>query len=296
MSSVTPVSPTAIYENRKKVTTRSFQLKKARGEIITMLTAYDYPTALIMDRAGIDSILVGDSLGMVVLGYENTLPVTMDDMIHHCKAVARGAEFSLLIGDMPFLSYQVSVEESVRNAGRFLQEGGMDAVKLEGGRERFDAIQAIVGAGIPVMGHLGLTPQSVNLFGGFRAQGKTAKAAKRLVEDALLLQEAGCFSLVLESVPGRLAELVSQKLHIPTIGIGAGLNCDGQVLVTHDLLGLFDRFTPRFVRKYADFYHEMENAFTAYKSDVESGDFPADEHTVDMPEEEWLALIEEIDI
>lgn len=295
MSTSAPVSSTALYEGRKKVTTRSFQLKKARGEIITMLTAYDYPTALIMDRAGIDSILVGDSLGMVVLGYENTLPVTMDDMLHHCKAVARGAEFSLLIGDMPFLSYQVSVQEAVRNAGRFLQEGGMDAVKLEGGRERSESIRAIVGAGIPVMGHLGLTPQSVNLFGGFRAQGKTAQAAKRLVEDALLLQDAGCFSLVLESVPGRLAGLVSQKLDIPTIGIGAGINCDGQVLVTHDLLGLFDRFTPRFVRKYADLYHEMENAFAAYKSEVEAGSFPAEEHTVDMPEDEWLALIEEID-
>jgi 3-methyl-2-oxobutanoate hydroxymethyltransferase len=249
-----------------------------------------------MDRVGIDSILVGDSLGMVVLGYENTLPVTMDDMLHHCKAVSRGAEFSLLIGDMPFLSYQVSIEEAVRNAGRFLQEGGMDAVKLEGGHERVDAIRAIVGAGIPVMGHLGLTPQSVNLFGGFRAQGKTAQAAKRLLEDALLLQEAGCFSLVLESVPGRLAELVSKKLRIPTVGIGAGIGCDGQVLVTHDLLGLFDRFTPRFVRKYADFYNEMESAFAAYKLDVESGSFPTSEHTVDMPEDEWLELIEEIDL
>jgi 3-methyl-2-oxobutanoate hydroxymethyltransferase len=295
VSTVSPISSTALFEGRKKVTTKTFQLKKARGDLITMLTAYDYPTALIMDRAGIDSILVGDSLGMVVLGYENTLPVTMDDMLHHCKAVARGAEFSLLIGDMPFLSYQVSIEEAVRNAGRFLQEGGMDAIKLEGGRERVDAIRAIVGAGIPVMGHLGLTPQSVNLFGGFRAQGKTAQAAMRLIEDALLLQESGCFSLVLESVPGRLAELVSKKLEIPTIGIGAGIGCDGQVLVTHDLLGLFDRFTPRFVRKYADFYNEMESAFATYKLEVESGSFPAPEHTVDMPEDEWQALIEEIE-
>lgn len=295
MSTVTPVSSTALNKGRKKVTTRSFQLKKARGEIITMLTAYDYPTALIMDRAGIDSILVGDSLGMVVLGYENTLPVTMDDMLHHCKAVARGAEFSLLIGDMPFLSYQVSIKEAVRNAGRFLQEGGMDAVKLEGGRERSDAIRAIVAAGIPVMGHLGLTPQSVNQMGGFRAQGKTAQAAQRLIEDALLLQDAGCFGLVLESVPGRLAELVTEKLNIPTIGIGAGMKCDGQVLVTHDLLGLFDRFTPRFVRKYADIYHEMETAFAAYKLDVESGSFPTDEHTVHMSEDEWQTLIDKIE-
>ncbi len=186
---------------RKKVTTLTFRQKKERGEPITMLTAYDYPTAMAIDKAGIDSILVGDSLAMVVLGYENTLPVTMDEMLHHARAVARGAKSSLLIGDMPFMSYQVSVEEAVRNAGRFLQQGGMDAVKLEGGRERADAVRAIVGAGIPVMGHLGLTPQSVHQLGGFRAQGKTASAAKRLLEDAKILEEAGAFSLVLESVP-----------------------------------------------------------------------------------------------
>jgi 3-methyl-2-oxobutanoate hydroxymethyltransferase len=181
---------------------------------------------------------------MVVLGYQNTLPVTMDEMLHHCRAVARGAKYALLIGDMPFMSYQVSAEDAVRNAGRFLQEGGMEAVKLEGGRERLDAVRAITSAGIPVMGHLGLTPQSVNMLGGFRPQGKTAEAAKRLYEDALLLEQAGCFSLVLESVPARLGQFVSSKLTIPTIGIGAGIGCDGQVLVTHDLLGLFDRFTP----------------------------------------------------
>ena len=294
MSTNSPISSEALLEGRKKITTKSFRHKKNSGDPITMLTAYDYPTALIMDRVGIDSILIGDSLGMVVLGYENTLPVTMEEMLHHCRAVARGAHFALLIGDMPFMSYQVSIEDAVRNAGRFLQGAGMEAVKLEGGRERIDAIRAIIGAGIPVMGHLGLTPQSVNLFGGFRAQGKTASAAKRLYEDALLLQDAGCFSLVLESVPDRLAELVSQKLEIPTIGIGAGNGCDGQVLVTHDLLGLFDRFTPKFVRKYADFYTEMEHAFDAYRIDVETGSFPASEHTVGMPEEEWKELLEEI--
>jgi 3-methyl-2-oxobutanoate hydroxymethyltransferase len=271
-----------------------FQRKKARGDPISVLTAYDYPTALIMDRVGIDSILVGDSLGMVVLGYENTLRVTMEEMLHHSRAVARGAKYALLIGDMPFMSYQVSVEEAVRNAGRFLQEGGMDAVKLEGGRERADSIRSIISAGIPVVGHIGLTPQSVNLFGGFRAQGKTAAAAKRLYEDALLLQDAGCFSLVLESVPGRLAELISEKLDIPTIGIGAGSGCDGQVLVTHDLLGLFDRFTPKFVRKYADFFNEMELAFNEFISDIDAGSFPAAEHTMDMPDEEWMILIAEI--
>src|SRR5512143_670792 len=241
-------------EGRKKVTTLALRRKKERREIITMLTAYDYPTALAIDQAGMDSILVGDSLGMVVLGYANTLPVTMEDMLHHCRAVARGAQSALLIGDMPFLSYQVSVTEAVRNAGRFLQEAGMDAVKLEGGRERLEAIRAIQSAGIPVMGHIGLTPQSVNQLGGFRAQGKSALAAKRLLEDALLLEEAGCFGIVLESVPARLAQLISQRISIPTIGIGAGVGCDGQVLVGHDILGLFDRFTPKFVKKYADLH------------------------------------------
>ncbi|MBM3144805.1 MAG: 3-methyl-2-oxobutanoate hydroxymethyltransferase [Chloroflexi bacterium] len=280
---------------RQKITTRSFRAKKQRGEPITMLTAYDYPTALAIDQAGIDSILVGDSLGMVVLGYENTLPVTMQDMLHHCRAVARGARYALLVGDMPFMSYQADVADAVRNAGRFLQEGGMDAVKLEGGRERVEAIRAIVGAGIPVMGHLGLTPQSVNQFGGFLAQGKTASAARQLLEDAFLLEQAGCFSIVLESVPDRLAELVSRRLGIPTIGIGAGAGCDGQVLVTHDLLGLFDRFTPRFVKKYADFYEKMGAAFDAFKADVEGRAFPSKEHTFSISEDEWRQFLAEVE-
>jgi 3-methyl-2-oxobutanoate hydroxymethyltransferase len=284
----------AVNQQRKKVTTRTFQLKKQRGEVISMLTAYDYPTALIMDQAGVDAILVGDSLGMVVLGYETTLPVTMEDMLHHCKAVARGATSALLIGDMPFMSYQISVQESIRNAGRFLQEAGMDAVKLEGGRERVEAVRAIVAAGIPVMGHLGLTPQSVHIFGGFRPQGKNVAGAQRLYEDALLLQEAGCFSLVLESIPDRLAALISKKLEIPTIGIGAGPRCDGQVLVTHDLLGLFDRFTPKFVKKYSELHSEMQRAFEAYKEDIEARQFPAREHTVEMPDEEWEMLLRRI--
>jgi len=288
-----PIS-TSAPTMRKKVTTLTYRQKKERGEIITMLTAYDYPTALAMDKAGIDSILVGDSLAMVVLGYENTLPVTMEEMLHHCRAVARGAKTALLIGDMPFMSYQVSVEEATRNAGRFLQQGGMDAVKLEGGRDRAEAIRAITSAGIPVMGHLGLTPQSVNQLGGFRAQGKTATAAKRLLEDALILEEAGCFSVVLESVPERLAELISKKLSIPTIGIGAGAGCDGQVLVTHDLLGLFDRFTPKFVKQYANFHKEMQKAFADYIEDVETKRFPAPEHTIEMKDEEWETLLKEI--
>lgn len=281
--------------DRSKVTTSTFRKKKAAGETITMLTAYDYATALAVDRAGIDSILVGDSLGMVVLGYETTLPVTMEDMLHHCRAVARGASFPLLIGDMPFMSYQVSVEEALRNAGRFLQEAGMDAVKLEGGRERAEAVQAITAAGIPVMGHLGLTPQSVHQFGGFRAQGKEAAAAQRMVEDAEILQEAGCFSIVLEAIPARLAELVSERLEIPTIGIGAGSSCDGQVLVSHDLLGLFDRFTPRFVKQYAQLHEVMIEAFAAYRRDVESGEFPTEEHSIGMSDEQWDRLVELLD-
>jgi 3-methyl-2-oxobutanoate hydroxymethyltransferase len=281
-------------QDRKKVTTRTFLEKKARSEPITMLTGYDYATARAIDAAEIDSILVGDSLGMVVLGYENTLPVTMDDMLHHCKAVARGARFPLLIGDMPFMSYQTTVEEAVRNAGRFLQEAGMDAIKLEGGRERLPAIEGILDAGIPVMGHLGLTPQSVHKLGGWRAQGKTSGAALNLVHDAHALEEAGCFSIVLEAIPRQLARLVSERLEIPTIGIGAGGDCDGQVLVTHDLLGLFDRFTPKFVKQYADLHGEMARAFTGYKQDVVAGAFPAEEHSISMPEEAWDALLEEL--
>jgi 3-methyl-2-oxobutanoate hydroxymethyltransferase len=275
---------------RKKVTTRTFLNKKQANEPITMLTAYDYGTALAVDRAGIDSILVGDSLGMVVLGYETTLPVTMEDMLHHCKAVARGAHYALLIGDMPFMSYQVSVEGAVRNAGRFLQEAGMDGVKLEGGVERVAAVEAIVSSGIPVMGHLGLTPQSVHALGGFRAQATATGPAFKLLEDAKALEDAGCFSIVLEAIPTQLAGLVSERLSIPTIGIGAGPNCDGQVLVVHDLLGLFDRFTPKFVKQYADLHDVLGKAFANFKQDVEAGQFPTEEHSIQMSEQHWRAL------
>ena len=278
----------------QKKTVLTFSQKKIQRERIVMLTGYDYPTALALDQVGIDAILVGDSLGMVVLGYENTLSVSMTEMLHHCRAVARGAKSAFLIGDMPFMSYQISVEEAVRNAGRFLQEGGMDAVKLEGGRERFDTIRAIVEAGIPVMGHLGLTPQSIHALGGFRAQGRTKIEAMQIIEDAFLLEEAGCFSVVLESIPARLAELITKRISIPTIGIGAGAGCDGQVLVVHDLLGLFDRFTPRFVKKYANLNEEMQRAFGEYITDVKALRYPAEEHSVDMPEEEWQLLIGEI--
>jgi 3-methyl-2-oxobutanoate hydroxymethyltransferase len=281
--------------DRKKHTILTFRQKKKDGIPITVMTAYDYPTAMLVDEAGIDCILVGDSLGMVVLGYDNTLPVTMEDMLHHCKAVARGARKAMLIGDMPFLSYQISPSEALRNAGRFLQEAGMDAVKLEGGRERADAVRTIVEAGIPVMGHLGLTPQSVQQLGGFRAQGKLAASAKRMVEDALILEEAGCFSLVLESIPARLAELISKKVKIATIGIGAGKACDGQVLVLHDLIGLFDRFRPKFVKTYANMHDIVLEALHAYKTEVESGAFPGIEHSVEMADEEWALLLEQIE-
>jgi 3-methyl-2-oxobutanoate hydroxymethyltransferase len=287
--STDPISPSKL--DRKKVTTDSLREKKRQGQPISMLTAYDYPTALALDQAGIEAILVGDSLGMVVLGYPTTLPVTMEEMLHHCKAVARGGKYALLIGDMPFMSYQVSTQEAVRNAGRFLQEAGMDAVKLEGGRERLEAVQAITSAGIPVMGHLGLTPQSVHQFGGFRPQGRTSASAWRILEDALLLQEAGCFSLVLESMPARLAAHITQQLDIPTIGIGAGAGCDGQVLVTHDLLGLFERFTPKFVKKYANFHAEMQQAFAEYRQEVTAGQFPSSEHSIEMPDEEWQEFL-----
>lgn len=290
--STTPVEKNAA--GRKKVTVRTLQQKKRRAEPISMITAYDYATAMAVESAGIDVLLVGDSLGMVVLGYETTLPVTMEDMLHHCKAVSRGAKTPLLLGDMPFMSFQVSVAEAVRNAGRFLQEAGMDGVKLEGGRERLPAVEAIVSAGIPVLGHLGLTPQSVHQFGGFRIQAQTATAGKRLLEDAKLLQEAGCFAIVLEGIPAQLARYVSEQLDVPTIGIGAGVGCDGQVLVIHDLLGMFDRFTPKFVQKYANLRQQMGEALTQYKTDVESRAFPANQHSTQMKEEEWQKLLAEL--
>jgi len=281
--------------DRKKITLHTLRARKERGEPITMLTAYDYPTALAVDRAGVDVILVGDTLGMVVLGYDTTLPVTMEDMLHHCKAVARGAKTSHLIGDMPFMSYQVSTAEAVRNAGRFLQEGGMEAVKMEGGRQMAGTIEAIVEAGIPVMGHLGLTPQSVNLLGGWKTQGKTAEAARRLVEDAHILEEAGCYAIVLEAIPDRVAELISHRLTVPTIGIGAGAGCDGQVLVLHDLLGLYDRFTPKFVKQYANLHAEISHALSEYLAEVRTHRFPAAEHSHTIEDAEFRLLLDELE-
>lgn len=286
---------TSSSSSNKKVTTRTLQQKKRAGEKITMLTAYDYPTARAIEKAGVDSILVGDSLGMVVLGYETTLPVTMADMLHHCRAVSRGAELPLLIGDMPFMSYQASTADAVRNAGRFLQESGMDAVKLEGGRERESTVRSIIGAGIPVLGHLGMTPQSVHQFGGFKAQGKQADSARKMLEDALLLEDAGCFGIVFESVPARLAAFISRELSIPTIGIGAGAGCDGQVLVTHDVLGLFDQFTPRFVRQYASLHENIHQALKAFCEDVVTGSFPAEEHTFSISDREWKLFLNQVE-
>lgn len=261
-----------------KNTVVTFQQMKEKGEKITMLTAYDYSTAKLEDEAGVNSILVGDSLGNVILGYEDTISVTMEDMIHHGAAVTRGAKNALVIIDMPFMSYQTSVYDAVVNAGRLMKEGRADAVKLEGGEEVCPQIRAIVNAGIPVCAHLGLTPQSINAFGGFRVQGKSEAAAKKLLSDAQKVQEAGAFAVVLEGIPRKLADLITERLSIPTIGIGAGNGCDGQVLVYQDLLGMFSDFTPKFVKRYAEVGEVMKEAFGKYIQEVQSGAFPGSEH------------------
>lgn len=268
-----------------RITTAAIREMKRNGKKITMLTAYDFSTASLLDEAGIDMILVGDSVGMVLLGYENTLPVTMDDMIHHCKAVTRAAKQALVVGDMPFLSYHVSIPDAVRNAGRLIQEGGCQAVKLEGGAERVPVIKAILDAEIPVMGHIGLTPQSVNQLGGFKVQGKDLATAQKLIEDAHALEEAGCFSIVLECVPAALAQRISEELTIPTIGIGAGPGCDGQVLVINDMLGMYPKMSPKFVKKYLDLYPLIMEALRSYIEEVEAGTFPGPEHSFTISEE-----------
>ncbi|BEP28492.1 3-methyl-2-oxobutanoate hydroxymethyltransferase [Helicovermis profundi] len=269
----------------KKFTSTSFIKSKQEKHMISMLTAYDYSTAKLLDEAGVDSILVGDSLGMVMLGYENTLKVTMEDMIHHTKAVKRGVKNAFVIGDMPFMSYHISTEETLKNAGRFIQEAGADAVKLEGGYAVIDKVKAIIKAQIPVVGHIGLTPQSVNMFGGFKVQGKSEENAKKLIEDALLLEEAGVIAIVLECVPAKLAKLISEKLSIPTIGIGAGNGCDGQVLVIQDMLGMYSDFTPKFVKKYATLGDNMKEAVRNYIEEVENKEFPKVEHTFSISDE-----------
>lgn len=268
-----------------KNTVLTFKDAKKNGEKLTMLTAYDYTTAKIVDECGINSILVGDSLGMVMLGYEDTLSVTMDDMIHHTKAVARGAKNALVIGDMPFMSYNTGVRDAVINAGRFMSEGRANCVKLEGGREVCDVIKAIVAAKIPVCGHLGLTPQSLNALGGFKVQGKDEESAKKIIEDALAIQEAGAFAIVLECVPDKLAKRITELLDIPTIGIGAGLDCDGQVLVYQDMLGLYSDFTPKFVKRFANAGDEMRKGIKSYIDAVKDCRFPEEQHSFKIDDE-----------
>ena len=268
-----------------KITVSVLRDRKHNNQKISMLTAYDYSLAAMVEEAGIDVILVGDSLGNVTLGYENTLAVTMDDMIHHTRAVTRGAKNSMVVGDMPFLSYHVSTQEAVRNAGRFIQEGGAQAVKLEGGRERVETIKAIIDAQIPVMGHIGLTPQSVHQFGGFKVQGKDLESARKLINDADALEKAGCFAIVLEGVPSELARRITEETAIPTIGIGAGPHCDGQVLVINDMLGMFGGHIPKFVKKFANLQPLIMEGLKGYKEEVEAGTFPEPEHCYTIADE-----------
>ena len=263
----------------ERVTTQTIRKMKQDGKKITMLTAYDYSTAAMLDQVGIDILLVGDSLGMVVLGYETTLPVTMDEMLHHTRAVARATNRAMVVGDMPFMSYQVSVEQALENAGKFLKEADAHAVKLEGGVEITDTVKKLVDSGIPVMGHLGLTPQSIHQLGGYGVQGKEDETAKKMIKDAMALEEAGIFSLVLECVPTTLAKEITEKISVPTIGIGAGIYCDGQVLVTHDLLGIFEKFVPKFVKRYVELNKPIKKAVNEFIEEVREGKFPGPEHS-----------------
>ncbi|MFC1962636.1 3-methyl-2-oxobutanoate hydroxymethyltransferase [Chloroflexota bacterium] len=267
-----------------RITVAELKEMKARGEKLTMLTAYDYGTAKLIDEAGIPLILVGDSLGMVILGYESTIPVTMDEMIHHTKAVARGARNTLVVGDMPFMSYHANTEEALRNAARFIQEGGAQAVKLEGGEIMADKVKRIVECGMPVMGHIGLTPQSIHQLGGFKVQGKTLEAGQHLLKDARALEEAGAFAIVLESVPAQLSSLITTRVAIPTIGIGAGPGCDGQVQVISDLLGIFTDFVPRHAKQYAHLAEVIKQAVAEYMAEVKSCTFPTPKQSYSIDE------------
>jgi 3-methyl-2-oxobutanoate hydroxymethyltransferase len=264
---------------RQKISVRTLLELKRAGEKISMLTAYDFQTARLEDRCGVEVILVGDSLGMVVLGYENTIPVTIEEVVHHTKAVARARPAALVVGDLPFMSYQAGPSDAIRNAGRLVKEGGAEAVKLEGGRRMEPVIRAILDADIPVMGHIGLTPQSVHRLGGYRVQGREPSAADRLVDEAVFLEEIGCFCVVLEGIPWELARRITEEVRIPTVGIGAGPYCDGQVLVVNDLLGMNDEFSPKYVKRYAELGREMERAFQEYIDDVKAGRFPDLEHS-----------------
>jgi 3-methyl-2-oxobutanoate hydroxymethyltransferase len=270
----------------KKITILDIIARKRSGAKITMLTAYDFPWAVMVDSSGIDMILVGDSLGMVVLGYPDTVSVTMEEMIHHTKTVCRSVKRALVVGDMPFGSYNVSSEQAVANANRFMKEARADCVKMEGGKSAAPIIRSVVQAGIPVQGHIGLTPQTASALGGFKVQGKSAESARSLIQDAEALEEAGCFSVVLEAVPAPVAKIITERISIPTIGIGAGIHCDGQVLVTYDMVGLFERFTPKFVKQYAHIARTIAEAISAYKEDVEMGRFPEAAHSFTMPADE----------
>jgi len=267
-----------------RITINQIKEMKQRGEKIAMLTAYDYSTAKLVDEAGIPLILVGDSLGMVVLGYESTIPVTMEEMLHHTKAVVRGTKQAMVIGDMPFMTYHISVDDALYNAARFIQEGGTQAVKLEGGVTVAEKVRRIVECGIPVMGHIGLTPQSIHQFGGFKLQGKTPEAAARLLEDARALEEAGAFAIVLETIPAQLAKIITAKVGIPTIGIGAGVDCDGQVLVINDVLGSFTDFVPKHAKQYAKLTDIIQKAVTEYQNEVKAGSFPTEKQSYSIDE------------
>lgn len=278
----TRVNSSASEEQRQKITIPKLRDMKARREPITWLTAYDYPTALLMDRAGIEMILVGDSGGMTMLGYPTTLPVTMDDMIMLTAAVCRAVTYAFVVGDMPFMSYQVNRDEAIRNAGRFMSECGTDAVKLEGGERVAATIEAITNAGIPVMGHIGLTPQSASQLGGYKAQGRTAASASQLIHDAAILEEAGAFAILLECMPAEVAGIITERVNVPVLSLGSGDRCDGQLLIVHDMLGLFERFTPKFVKRYADISAIEMEAFCKYRDDVKARDFPEPEHFYTM--------------
>lgn len=273
-----------------KNTVLTFKQAKEEKRRLSMLTAYDYSMAKIIDESGVNGILIGDSLGMVIKGEEDTLAVTMDEIIYHTKAVKKGAKNALIVSDMPFLSYHVSIEQAVLNAGRLIKEGGANAVKLEGGANVAAQIKAIVDAQIPVMGHIGLTPQSVNAFGGFKVQGKSEAAAKQLIDDAILIEKAGAFSIVLEGIPEKVAELITNAVSIPTIGIGAGKYCDGQILVYQDMLGMFNDFVPKFVKQYANVGTVMRDAISSYVKEVQAGDFPEEKHTFKIDENELKKL------
>lgn len=268
-----------------KKTVATFKEAKINNKKLSMVTAYDYSMAKLVDEGGIDGILVGDSLGMVTLGYENTLAVTIDDMIHHTKAVSRGANNALVVADMPFLSYHISIEESIKNAGRLIKEGNAHAVKLEGGRDVIDKVEGIVKAQIPVMGHIGLTPQSINMFGGFKVQGKTIEQIQNLIDDAKCLEEAGVFAIVLECIPEKISKIITESVSIPTIGIGAGKYCDGQILVINDMLGMYSDFTPKFVKQYKNLKEDINEAINNYIKDIKTGVFPEEKHSFKIDEQ-----------